>query len=108
MISTPIIVSTPVRTGSARASWNASKGRPVARNVTIGVGGGANSRNQVTAVANSLTLRDKFYLSNGKPYIRRLEYEGWSNQAVGGMVRANTPKWPAIGAAAARQVLEVY
>lgn len=34
-----------------------------------------------------------FYLSNSTPYIHRLEFDHWSNQAPAGMVRINTARF---------------
>jgi hypothetical protein len=81
-----IVRRTPVRSGRARANWNPSVGEPDIETST--------STNQERAlqrvgpVAHRLNIShgEVFWLSNGLPYIQRLE-EGWSKQAPDGMVK---------------------
>ena len=81
-----VIMGTPVDTGRARGNWQASVGAPAQSELsttdknggkTIGAGSQAVSK----AVGNV------FYISNNLPYMYRLEFEGWSNQAPSGWVR---------------------
>ena len=93
-LSAKVITRTPVLTGSLRASWTPNNGSPIANNVNIG--GGGNSRAAVTAVVNSLKAGDTYSLANGQPYARRIEYEGWSAKAPGGMVRVSVAEWQSV------------
>ena len=45
------------------------------------------SENEVEAVLQSMRFGDVIYWHNRVPYIRRLEFEGWSNQAPSGFLR---------------------
>ncbi len=67
-----VVTFTPVDEGSARASWTPSKNQ--ARTDNINIGEGDDRRHNISAVINSLTLKDDYYCSNGQPYIRWLEY----------------------------------
>lgn len=85
-LTAAIIMGTPVDTGRARNSWVATLGAPYRGQVrtTDKTGGRAIARAQKTAEAAPGGV---FYLTNNLPYIRRLEYDGWSKQAPRGMVR---------------------
>jgi len=103
-----IIRATPVDTGWARANWwpslnkredppNTGKGSPHASTYDLGKKAGAKARaaNGTASTGDGMTraaaefaggkVGDLFILSNGVPYIRRLEH-GWSKQAPKGMV----------------------
>lgn len=73
--------------GRARANWNVSFGSPdVTTSERTDKSGGT------TIAAGTATIaraggEQPIYLMNSLPYIRRLEYEGWSQQAKAGMVR---------------------
>ena len=62
---------TPVDTGRLRSNW------------FLGVNKVANSEGEVSY---NIKLGDVVYLTNNLPYARRIEYEGWSNQASNGML----------------------
>ena len=95
VVSTKVVEGTPRRTGSARASWNASKGTPKVRNIVINAENPSQTRNNITSVTNSLQPGETFTLANGLPYIRPLEY-GSSQQARNGMLRVAIAEWDEI------------
>lgn len=79
-----VVSRTPVRTGSLRASWNASLDSP---NLSVKV----NSNPLLPLAApifqlTSMPLYAKLYISNGQKYVMPIEY-GWSSQAPQGMIR---------------------
>lgn len=79
-----IVARTPVLTGNARASWQASLYAP---DFTRATGGTKDSPlAPPTFPLTSAPLGAKVYISNATPYIMPLEY-GWSNKAPQGMVR---------------------
>lgn len=81
-----IVLKTPVDTGRARANWQASIGSPRSDTTTS-----TDKNGSGTIAANADVVArapgNIFWLTNNLPYISRLEYEGWSNQAPRGMVR---------------------
>jgi hypothetical protein len=85
-----IIKDTPVDTGRARGNWQTSIGTPKDGQVTRDGEG--------PALAEAASETAKFgmgklvWLSNNLPYIYRLEYLGWSNQAPDGMARKNVAR----------------
>lgn len=91
-LSAKIIARTPVDTGRARGNWQAATGQPASG--TLGMldpSGGA-----ATAAA-ALKAKDApgriYYLTNNLPYIRRLEYDGYSSQAPNGFVRVTVAEF---------------
>ncbi len=90
-----IIAGTPVDTGRARGNWQMTKGSG-ATGVLDRNGGtepvdspGALSDAASEAGSVRVEMGDTYHLSNNLPYISRLEYDGWSDQAPKGMVRIN-------------------
>lgn len=94
-----VVLGTPVDTGRARANWFASLDAPSGRTIEYDKDSGSNikapdeSAGSEFAVANAQDVAFKasghvFYLTNNLPYIYRLEYMGWSQQAPTGWVRA--------------------
>ena len=84
-----VIKDTPVDTGRARGNWQTSMDSP-ATGETDRKGEQAALAEVAAEVAGFGTGRI-IYLSNGLPYILRLEY-GWSKQQPGGMVRRNVAR----------------
>lgn len=84
-----VVMRTPVDTGRARGNWELVKdqGAPT-RSLEAGAGlpYGAVIAEIVAGVARTRP-EEALVLENRLPYIRRLEYDGWSRQAPGGMVR---------------------
>ena len=83
------IKDTPVDTGRARGNWQTSMDSPAT--------GETDRKSEQAALAEvsqeaaSFGAGKVIYLSNGLPYIMRLEY-GWSKQQPGGMVRRNVAR----------------
>lgn len=73
--------------GRARGSWQYAKSVPNTSDPNTIDGSGATSIGRVAAGVNYGDPMTVHYITNSLPYIRRLEYEGWSQQAPDGMVR---------------------
>lgn len=84
-----VIKDTPVDTWRARGNWQTSMDSP-ATGETDRKGEGQ-ALAEVSQQAASFGAGKVIYLSNGLPYILRLEY-GWSKQQPGGMVRRNVAR----------------
>ena len=96
-ISTGIIKGTPVDTGRAKNNWFVSVGSPEYR-TTESVDStrqGSMSGEKIAEVNESVSVAvgDIFYITNNLPYIYRLEFEGWSDQAPAGWVRKNVQQF---------------
>lgn len=70
--------------GRFRANWNVSYGTPDDSVTESTVKGRADAE---AAKALTLPVGGVVFMTNGLPYAKRLEYEGWSSQAPAGMVR---------------------
>ena len=94
---------TPVDTGRARANWNCSIG-----SANFATSEQTDKGGSVTQAKIRNTLHDwkqgDIYLMNSLPYIRRLEYDGWSGQAPQGMVRITVTEFQTFVDAATRTV----
>ena len=75
---------TPIDKGFHRASWDAAIGS-VPAGGSAGTPGAALARMEEQALA--LEVGQTLYLTNDGPAIRRLEFDGWSQQAPDGFVR---------------------
>jgi hypothetical protein len=94
------IKDTPVDTGRARGNWQTTIGAPATGEVDrLGEG---EAVKEVSATVADFSGGKVIYLSNNLPYIYRLEYDGWSDQAPGGMLRKNVARIQQIVAKAAR------
>jgi hypothetical protein len=93
-----IVLNTPVDTGRARANWQCSIGAPASGEVSYnsdagkGIAAPKESGASAYAIAAGATSvasapRNIFWITNNLPYINRLEFDQWSNQAPSGMVR---------------------
>lgn len=73
--------------GRARGSWQYAKGAPLSQEPGgVDASGGAS----ISRVAGGVQQGDPLtthYITSNVPYMRRLEYDGWSRQAPEGMVR---------------------
>ena len=82
--------------GQAKGNWFASIGQPSAeKDLTI------RARNAAKPLSRDAHIREAaigetYYLTNNLPYIRRLEYEGWSGQAPEGMVRVTVTEFQSV------------
>ena len=85
-LTTGVVFKTPVDTGRARGNWQASIGTPAVGEVaTLDKSGTAAIAAAQGAIARA--PGNVFVLANNLPYIARLEFEGYSNQAPAGMAR---------------------
>lgn len=85
-----VVMSTPVDTGRARGNWIFSKGEMIKDQLDqFDKSGGL----VISLFIDKIDGEDGVvYLVNSLPYIKRLEYDGWSSQAPSGMVRKNIAK----------------
>lgn len=92
-IFTSVIQRTPVDTGRARGNWNASL------NTLDGSVSESKAEDQaiesVNKRASELELGDSFSLSNGLPYIRKLEYGGYPQPGTDKTVNGFSAQAPA-------------
>ena len=84
-----VVKDTPVDTGRARGNWQTSLGSP--KDSEINRNGSGPALAEVAAESAKFGMGKVIYLSNGLPYILRLEY-GWSKQQPGGMARRNAAR----------------
>lgn len=82
-----VIRMTPVDSGRAKGNWQCTIGAPVMVENWQSDSESA-MRGTVPRRAGSVV-----YLTNNVPYINRLEYEGWSQQAPAGMVRVSIARF---------------
>lgn len=100
-----VIRDTPVDTGRARGNWQASIGSPVSGVLSGGDesssespapnGDGPKTNQAIKAAKGSIdqfAMGKVIYLANNLPYIYRLEFMKWSDQAPAGMVRKNVSR----------------
>ena len=84
-----IVYNTPVDSGRAKANWFTSIGSPSNQEIEFA---GGKSAAEGLSIGRAMpdvakATGNVFWISNNLPYIYRLEFEGWSKQAEGGMVR---------------------
>jgi hypothetical protein len=96
-----IIMSSPFLTGRLASNWRCSLGSPLLGEVpSYGGSEGSVKSAAITAVVNALaSMAGDFraFLTNSLPYVKRIEYEGWSKvKAPAGMVRINVARIEAI------------
>lgn len=73
--------------GRLRANWNASLSSPdLTTSPRVDAAGAPTVQRGVASLTNFDGEQD-IYVMNSLPYVRRIEYEGWSSQAPAGMVR---------------------
>lgn len=73
--------------GRARGSWQYAQGAPLEVEPGGIDQGGQVSINRVRAGIAAGDPVTEHYITSTVPYMRRLEYDGWSQQAPNGMVR---------------------
>lgn len=84
-----VVLSTPVKTGLARASWRFTTSRvSEAYNPNARDPSGSKAIGRCATAVGNLTLQKRFYLTNNAPYIEKLEH-GYSKQAPSGMLAKN-------------------
>ena len=85
-----VIEATPVDSGRLRSNWFLSVNTP--SNETTDDTTGNVSQVKALGAVGQLKIGYSAYLTNNMPYARRIEYEGWSNQAPTGMLRVTVEK----------------
>lgn len=85
-LSSDVILRTPVDTGRARANWQPAF-EPASGELDAVDKSGRKTVAGVRAKVQELRAGVTFWLVNNLPYISRLEYDNWSKQYPGGMVR---------------------
>jgi hypothetical protein len=90
-ITEMVIMRTPVDTGRARGNWLPSLGSPASGEGSPDPGGTQTIQSALPVIRDA--TGDIYYLTNNLPYIRRLEYEGWSGQAPAGMLRVSVQEF---------------
>lgn len=93
---TEVVLATPVDTGRARSNWRVGVGspktgvvEPYAPGRHLGLGdilNAAGAINAGSALIDSSTGDEQFYITNNVPYIYKLD-NGWSNQAPANFIR---------------------
>lgn len=82
---TEVIPNTPVDTGQARSNWNVGIGGPDYSTRPTEGRSGSNALQRGVRKAKSAKNGQGIHISNGLPYINRLN-NGWSKQAPAGFV----------------------
>lgn len=95
-----VIDATPVDEGFLRGAWQPTLNTPFTGKVTQKDPSGAAAKTRVLATLGK--LKDVVYFTNTMPYAYRIEFDSWSAQAMGGMVRPNVLLWPRIVTAKAK------
>lgn len=79
--------------GRLRANWNVSLGNPdLSTSTDTDKGGVATVAKGRSRLSRADATQD-IYIMNSLPYVRRIEYEGWSSQAPAGMVRVTVAEF---------------
>ena len=100
-----MIDRSPVDSGRFKSNWMVATG--AALDASTAAGGdpsGSASRARLQSKLEGWKPGQTTWISNSLPYAYRLEYEGWSQQAPGGMVRLAVQNYAAAVAKAAREV----
>ena len=95
-----VVKDTPVDTGRARGNWQTSMGNPASG--TIDREGESGALSEISSEVSGFGAGKVIYLTNNLPYIYRLEFDGWSDQAPQGMLRKNVARIQQIVAKQAR------
>jgi hypothetical protein len=102
-IATGIVMRTPVDTGRARSTWNTSIGSADYKVTESFDKAGAASIAKAAATLSGFKCGPSIWISNGLPYIGRLE-QGWSKQAPAGMVAVTVREFQGLVRKAATEV----
>jgi len=84
-----IIRRTPVLDGFLRGGWQPSINTPINTTIARADKNNAAVSADIKRESERIGLGDIFYMSNNLPYAVRIEYDGWSQQAVQGMMRVS-------------------
>lgn len=85
-----IVAMSPVDTGRFRANWMFGRGAIDFATSDATDPGASQTQQRLTREINAgvtFGQSEMVYITNSLPYAFKLEYEGWSGQAPGGMVR---------------------
>ena len=94
-VGSQVVQRTPKDTGRAQGNWNSAYGSPD-NSTDDNKKGSDTSIGELRVSVEGLEIGTVFYFTNSLPYIQRLEYEGWSEQAPQGMLRISTQQFPRI------------
>ncbi|ACT50867.1 hypothetical protein [Methylovorus glucosotrophus] len=91
-IFTRVVIKSPVSTGRFRANWHISDGPYTyvddkTDKQPYGAAPGFDNVLQADRQIAGMLKLSVVYILNALPYAKKLEYEGWSDQAPAGMVR---------------------
>lgn len=107
-LATRMTIRSPVDTGRFRGNWQIGDGGPDTRTDSpfdkqpLGSPPAAATFTRWQDQMEGVLPGTVIYITNSLPYARRLEYEGWSQQAPSGMVRVTLTEYAGI----IRSVLE--
>lgn len=92
-----IIRDTPIKTGRAKANWQATIGAQASTSLYMENAESGTYEPEITATVERgkdelvyIGIDDTSYIGNCLTYIVKLEFDAWSLQAPNGMVRINT------------------
>lgn len=88
-----VVLRSPVDTGRFRSNWMVGIGAQNTSTVTTEDKTGATSLGRVEAAMSTWKPGQTIWLTNSLPYAARLEFDSWSKQAPGGMVRLTVQDW---------------
>lgn len=88
-----VVLRSPVDTGRFRSNWMVGIGSKNSDTVATEDKSGAASLGRVEPSMNTWKPGLSIFLTNSLPYAHRLEYDAWSQQAPGGMVRLTVQDW---------------
>lgn len=85
-----IVLDTPVLSGRLRANWRFSLNQPDYSTTDNTDRNGSMAFALISSTVDAADLDDTIIMCNSLPYVKRIEYEGWSHtKAPAGMVRKN-------------------
>lgn len=73
--------------GTLRGNWQSSLGSPITTEIDRVDKNGIAATEDVKREGNKLKMGGVFFMSNNLPYAARIEFDGWSSQAMQGMLR---------------------
>lgn len=101
-LGTRIVQRSPVKTGRFRGNWQIAAGGPDPRidepfdKQPLGSPPSGASFGRWQGELQAATIGSTVFITNSLPYARKLEYEGWSQQAPSGMVRVTIAEYEQI------------
>lgn len=91
-----IIQASPFDKGTFKNRWNTSIGSVSYDISAPDDKSGQDAINELNEAVGGANIGVAAYFNNPMPYGPRLEYDGWSEQALNGFLRINTDKWESI------------